>query len=646
MFADPRLTQNDVTPVGGLLGMATQIGGAMVEMIKDPLAKNVPLPGGSGGGGGVGGYNPNARPDPYAARPPGANNLALQTGGQWTMASNRGPNAYNGGGGGGDFGTMAHPPAPSSNHNNESEYYKARNAQGTGQALSWAHTATIGGVGATTTSTTAPSSGVGGSWAMTSVAPPPHLPQSVASMARQPSVASAVPVTNGYVGGGYAATGVTGACATTGGGGGEYERNLILELCPPGGMKAEPPADKLDEFAHAIPSLNPDVVCPALLDALEEGNPWIMRAKALCVIETVLRVEAERVMTVGGGETPYTDFFHACSAEIEPLAEHARASVKAPAKRVLTALGIDETSMMNGSSANHHVTAVAHSPVAPPPNLLDFDAPIALEETPASDVAAPSPPAAEYGSTAATMAGTGGSLFSGLNTKATHIRDASAPVVSSPPVTADPSTSVQDDLLGGFGTDSSAPATSSFNEMFGNMTVKDTADVNSNCSISAPAESAPAALSGSSFGFMNTSPASPVPPPSALPVPAAFDPLLGLGMPVSNGNMNNITPSNTFITPNPNIAQMQLAYQQNMLMMQMQQHSNGGVLRGGMSGMPMMVSPQPTNKSIMGANYMRQVPGVSGDKMSSFSFLGRPPTHEKENKSFDFVMDAMKSEKK
>jgi hypothetical protein len=63
MFADPRLTQSSMGvdgAVGGLFGMATQIGGAMVEMIKDPLAKNVPptLP---NSGGGMG-YNP--RPDP------------------------------------------------------------------------------------------------------------------------------------------------------------------------------------------------------------------------------------------------------------------------------------------------------------------------------------------------------------------------------------------------------------------------------------------------------------------------------------------------------------------------------------------------------------------------------------------------------
>ena len=38
-------------------------------------------------------------------------------------------------------------------------------------------------------------------------------------------------------------------------------------------MKAEPPADRLAKFVRAVPSLDPDLVCPALLDTLEEGNP-------------------------------------------------------------------------------------------------------------------------------------------------------------------------------------------------------------------------------------------------------------------------------------------------------------------------------------------------------------------------------------
>jgi hypothetical protein len=157
-----------------------------------------------------------------------------------------------------------------------------------------------------------------------------------------------------------------------------------------------------------------------------------------------------------------------------------------------------------------------------------------------------------------------------------------------------------------------------------------------------PANALPAALSGSGFGFMNATPASP-----SLPSPKQFDPLLGMGMPVLNSNIGNFTPNNTFIAPNPNIAQMQLAYQQNMMMMQqmqMQQQVNSGMLRGAPPAMPNM-SPQTSNKPIMGANYMRQVPAVSGDKMSSFSFLAQEPK-KKEIKSFDFVMDAMKSEKK
>jgi hypothetical protein len=154
---------------------------------------------------------------------------------------------------------------------------------------------------------------------------------------------------------------------------------------------------------------------------------------------------------------------------------------------------------------------------------------------------------------------------------------------------------------------------------------------------------------------MNATPASPgLPLPvsavsSAPPSTKIFDPLLGMGMPMMpNGSMSNYTPTNAFIAPSPNIAQMQLAYQQNMIMMQqmqMQQQVNSGALRGTPQAMPTFSPQQTSNRPIMGANYMRQVPGVSGEKMSSFSFLGQDPK-KKENKSFDFVMDAMKSEKK
>merc|ERR1719384_934322 len=112
-------------------------------------------------------------------------------------------------------------------------------------------------------------------------------------------------------------------------------------------------------------------------------------------------------------------------------------------------------------------------------------------------------------------------------------------------------------------------------------------------------------------------------------------------------------------SPNPanqmaQMQQMQMAYQQNMMMMQQQmqhmQMSNyqrqGSGNGGGAMGVPPLPMPGLATASnrqpIMTANYMRQVPGVSGDKMSSFSFLGSDPKKE-DNKSFDFVKDAMKN---
>ena len=263
------------------------------------------------------------------------------------------------------------------------------------------------------------------------------------------------------------------------GGGGDYERNLILDLCPPGGMKAEPPQDKLDEFARAIPSLNPDVVCPALLDALEEGNPWIMRAKALCVIETVLKVEAER----NGEVQAYSDFFHACSGEIEPLVNHARASVKVPAKRVLTLLGIDETPM-NGSAI---MPVAAQDPVTPAANLLDFDdEPVA---SPVIDLPAAAPLLAS--GVDASAASSEPSLFSGLNTKAVSapavvLASAQAPPSAGPTLPAAVTSQQQDDLLGGMCSDPLDASNSA--DLFSNVTIKSTDAKVEKATLNGPAE--------------------------------------------------------------------------------------------------------------------------------------------------------------
>lgn len=257
------------------------------------------------------------------------------------------------------------------------------------------------------------SSGVGGSWgapAAPSATTSSSSSSSIAYQSRQaahnnPPRASVVHI-----------AGATGGANADG----TYERNLITELCPPGGMKAEPPPDKLQSFAQAIPNLNPDLTCPALLDALEDGQPWIIRAKALCVMEVCINVAEESVRTGMSGNNAYADFFHACKEEIEPLASHSRSAVRDPAKRVLKALGLD---FVQQSSATVQKDAVlTPAPAAPAPNLLDFDEdsappvpPPPTENPPPlpADVP-PAPPAP-----AVTPTTDNGSLFGGMNLKDT-----------------------------------------------------------------------------------------------------------------------------------------------------------------------------------------------------------------------------------
>lgn len=386
MFADPRLEEKkgirDMTVTDVISGVKE----GFVGMIKDPLARNVPSVGGpttggmgnSGYGGPSGGvssfftfyvaylilYTKQGKKlmklsfplviltfshNQWNSAPPGQSQLAHSTNGQWTMASNRGPNAIS------------------------SETYR-------------------GGGGNV-------SSGVGGSWGAPSSS-------SVASQARH-TAHNPTPVVN--------ISGSTGGAKSDG----TYERNLITELCPPGGMKAEPPPDKMQSFAQAIPNLNPDLICPALLDALEDGQPWIIRAKALCVMEVCINVAEDSVKSGRSGNNAYADFFHACKDEIEPLATHTRSAVRDPAKRVLKALGLDipeksSDSVAAGASARMSAPVVP-AQAAPAPNLLDFDEPVVPSEAPL-DVPPPPPPT-EAPPAPPAPAGGSQSLFGGMQMK-------------------------------------------------------------------------------------------------------------------------------------------------------------------------------------------------------------------------------------
>jgi len=123
---------------------------------------------------------------------------------------------------------------------------------------------------------------------------------------------------------------------------------------------------------------------------------------------------------------------------------------------------------------------------------------------------------------------------------------------------------------------------------------------------------------------------------------------MGMGM---GGNMNQMmgmqqngmNQMNNMNMMGGNMNQMMMMQQQ-MQQMQMAAQQQGNFQRQGSGGgMPpnMMQRQGSGGQPVMGANYHRQVPGVQGDKMTSFSFLADPKRQESE-KSFDFIKDTMK----
>jgi hypothetical protein len=417
-----------------------------------------------------------------------------------------------------------------------------------------------------------------------------------------------------------------------------------MELCPPGGMTAVPPPDKLNQFARSVSNLSPDLVCPALLDCLEEGQPWIIRAKALCVIETCMK----HGQKPGETSNAYTDFFHACSGEIAPLVQHNRAQIREPAKRVVALMGVAAPS---GSAPPPPVSPPPlPAPAAAIPNLLDFD----------DDYSDPAPaePAAP-----APLAGGASTLFGGLNV-AGGTGVAAVPTVAAPAAPPPPPSS--GNLLGDFlNAQPPAPAApapyapASSSDLFGDMMVKSAATVAAPAPappepvpVPAPASSAnlvssmfddlslksggtqtatapsPAIESslsstGSAFGFINqassggivTAP-KPNPTPPAVPMMTAsrdvFDPLKNV-TPNSQKNVMQVSPE-----------QMQaMMYQQ--MMMQQQQY--------------MLAMQQQRMNPLQLMNMMRQ------QQQQQQPPQGRA-VGSVEDKKFSFVQDAMSMEKK
>ena len=540
------------------------------------------------------------------------------------MKSNRGPDA------------VGLPP----NYERDSAYFKAQNNGGQ-NAYAWAQQ-----------NNNASAGGVGGSWG-TSAVPSQH--QATPSI----TVNSAPAPAGGYTAGGGGGTAVSD---------GSYEKQLIMELCPPGGMKPEPPSDKLAQFARTVSNLNPDMVCPVLLDCLEEGQPWIIRAKALCVMETCI----QHGQKSGAQNNPYADFFHACAGEIVPLASHNRAAVKEPAKRVMALLGLDASSVP-ASAPPAAAPPASAPPVAPAVDLLGFG-----DDEPAPAPAAAPPSQPPPPPPAAPAAGGGAdSMFGGLkvNSGAAPAPPPAAPAAPVPPAPT------SGNLLGEFGAGGATPPApaaptaappAAGNSLFGDMQVKsapapaappapsDTASVTTAASMfdnmSVKSQDQPAvppppappvadagdslaslgAAGGSAFGFINQSSSNDSgtekkensPSPLEVNTKDSFDPLK---------NMGNMTPQTAQKMMQLSPQQMQaMAYQQMMMQQQMQ-----------MAQMMAMQQQQQQRGSgnftqLPNGHIVMQNPAAA---KSAFAFTDAP-NKKKDDKSFDFVQDAMKKEKK
>lgn len=466
---------------------------------------------------------------------------------------------------------------------------------------------------------TAHSGAVGGSWGS---APPSSSSTRPGANYSRPSVT----INNSVPG------------ASRGGGGtavsdGTYEKNLVLELCPPGGMKPVPPADKLANFARACSSLNSDLVCPVLLDCLEDGQPWIIRAKALCAMETSIANG-----TKPDGSNPYRDFFFACQDEVAPLISHARPAISEPARRVLILLGVAPGSMpmTTAASAPHVVAAAA-------PNLLDFDDEPAAVAPPNH---APPPPPSPDASAAAN------SMFGGMQVKSSPAppmqqqqqqmfqppMQVAAPAAATPnlldfdAVAPAPAPPVSNDVFRPSSGETAAaaatqPVMATTSSMFDQLSVKDSED-KKDSDITAVASNG-----SSAFGFINTS--EPQAPPS-------FDPLK------NNSSNHNLTPNSAKKAMHLSPEQMQaMAYQQMMMQqqhMQMQmamamQQQMGGAMPGGIPMYPPLGVGAPGVRRTTSLGGSTGVGG--GPPLQQFSFAAKPA--KKDDKKFDFVKDAMQT---
>jgi hypothetical protein len=120
---------------------------------------------------------------------------------------------------------------------------------------------------------------------------------------------------------------------------GSYEKNVVDELCAPGGVRPVPPKDKLDSFCKACRTLDPNWIISFLDEKMAEDD-WKIQHKALCVVEALLQTP---------GLEAFADRLDQTPDNLEALYTSKNPSVRERAQKVWKLLYDDEG---NGNNSN------------------------------------------------------------------------------------------------------------------------------------------------------------------------------------------------------------------------------------------------------------------------------------------------------
>ena len=113
---------------------------------------------------------------------------------------------------------------------------------------------------------------------------------------------------------------------------GEYERNLVNNMCNAGGLRAVPATNLVNDFIKRCKSLNVDVVGPLIVAKIDDED-FKVNIKALVVMEA---------MAKDPDCAPYADYFYDNKEAVEDLLEDTdQKTVGIRCRKVLKALGVE-----------------------------------------------------------------------------------------------------------------------------------------------------------------------------------------------------------------------------------------------------------------------------------------------------------------